>query len=76
MRKASLLLVSLVAITLASCVSTVPVKLPLPPALVLPKISASELECLSDSTYSTLVERDALQAERIKTLEGIIRTTH
>ena len=54
----------------------VTVSLPIPPALSLPEIAADEMMCLSEQAYSDLVIRDMLQAERITTLENIIRSTH
>jgi len=65
------------AIILVSACTTVPVKVALktPPPLILPKMSATELSCMSDDVYTRLVRRDTMQAERIKTLRAIIETT-
>ena len=70
------LILTLTVITLASCghIQQNP-KLPLPPELVLPKIQASELICLPDSTIGKMVKRDKLLQARIKTLIGIISVT-
>lgn len=71
----ALILIS--AITLASCASQVPVAIELqtPPELVLPKINADELECLTPEAYEKLVSRDILQSQRIITLTDIINST-
>lgn len=50
--------------------------LPVPDRPNLPRIPSAELECLTDAAYEALVERDATQAEHIKRLEAILRTTH
>jgi hypothetical protein len=50
----------------------------LPPELVIPqelRISADELQCLSDETVSKLIKRDMIKDARIETLKGIIRAT-
>ncbi len=65
-----------VIILSSACVSDpVAVKLPLPPPIELPRIPADELQCLSNDAYAALVRRDKLRAERISTLESIIRST-
>ena len=72
------LLILLVAIISSSCATTAPpvaAELPLPPPVELPRIRAESLMCLTDATYAALVRRDRLQAERIRTLESIIRST-
>ena len=62
-------------IILSSCATTpVVVELPLPPELVLPKVTGS-LDCIAQEDYDILVKRDKLQAERRKTLRSIIETT-
>lgn len=72
-------LLAAVAIILAvsACASpgVAPLRLSLPPPLVLPTIPESSLECLSDEAYGLLVERDVRQRGRIRTLENIIRAT-
>lgn len=50
--------------------------LPIPDRPALPRISATDLECLSDEAYEALVKRDAMQAAHIERLEAIILTTH
>lgn len=50
-------------------------RLPVPDSPALPRIAAGSLECLSDQAYVSLVARDVMQAEHIKRLEAIIRTT-
>ena len=73
-------LMLLAAIILSSACATsqttpVPVRLQVPPPLVLPKIRAEELSCLSDDTYSSLVRIVKMLKARNETLENIIRTT-
>lgn len=69
--KLSLLLA--VTLILSSCttVKYIPVSLPLPPPLTV-NLTEEELACLSDTTYEKIVLMD----KRIKTLEGIIRSSH
>jgi hypothetical protein len=77
-QKPSLLILTSAIILISSCAANtipVPVKLDLPPALVLPKV-AGPLDCLSSDVYETLVIRDRMQTERITTLESIIKSTH
>lgn len=68
-------LVLAAALILSSCATEV-VKLPLPPPLSLPKIQEQALRCLDDTTYEALVVRDEMLVQRVRTLEGIILTTH
>lgn len=72
MRIALLLAATLI---LSSCstwnTKYVPVSLPLPPPLTV-NLTEEELACLSDTTYEKIVLMD----KRIKTLEGIILSTH
>jgi hypothetical protein len=46
--------------------------LPLPDRPALPRIQPDALMCLSDDTYTILVERDAIQSAHIDRLEAII----
>ena len=67
------------AIILASgCTTTryIQTPLPLPPELVIEKISGDQLQCLSDATYKSLVRIDRAKTSRIETLKSIIETTH
>ena len=66
------------AIILASGCATnfVTNPLPLPEPLVLPKVEGSELQCLTDEAYESMVKRDKLQGARIETLRRIIEGTH
>lgn len=50
--------------------------LKLPPELIVPTISAQEVECLSDETFLKIMKRDKLKSARIETLKTVIRTTH
>jgi len=68
--------VILLAITLSSCGSLEPVRLPLPPPLVTPTVTRDEVKCLSDDAYERLVIRDRLKDARIKTLTDVIKSTH
>ena len=52
------------------------VELPLPEPLVLPKISAEELDHVEDDVYTRLVIIFRMLKERNKTLRAIIETTH
>lgn len=71
------LLILLSAMALASCGSIcAPAKLPLPPENVYPKIEATELVCVSDSTYKKLNTRRAMCESRVKTLRNTIKSTH
>lgn len=79
-RKLLTIWILLSAIILASCgglraMPTTP-QLPIPPALVLPKIQGAELGCLAAGVYRKLVVRDVMQKTRINTLEFIIKATH
>ena len=76
MRK--LILIPLIVLISISCANRVPVSvaLPLPPALELPSINVTELQCLSPEAYARLVNRDIVQTERRATLRSIIETTH
>ena len=51
-------------------------KLPLPPELIVPTISKSEVMCLTDEVRDRIKKRDKLKSARILTLIGIIKTTH
>jgi hypothetical protein len=48
------------ALAMSGCTTTVyrPVVLPLPVRPVLTPLKASDLQCLSDSTYTTIVNRE------------------
>lgn len=70
------LIVITTCIILSSCGGGHVAKLPLPAELVLPRIPASDLECLSDDTSHALAKRDRLQTQRRETLRNIIKTTH
>ena len=50
--------------------------LKLPPELIVPTISAQEVECLSDKTFLKIMKRDKLKSARIETLTNIIKSTH
>jgi hypothetical protein len=45
------------------------------PRPVLPKISAQELQCLSDETYQKLFDRQRLVVEYASSLEAILDST-
>lgn len=70
MRKLTLLAAT---IFLSSC--SFAVKLPLPPQPDYPTVTASELQCLSDTAYESLVRRDKLKSAHIERLENIIKST-
>lgn len=75
--KVKLLVLLMMVIFLTSC-SSVPAKakLPLPPALVVPKITLDEVSCLPESVKIKIKKRDQLKSKRIITLENTIKTTH
>jgi len=50
-------------------------KLPLPPELVYPVITAQEVQCLTDNAFNKIKKRDKLKSARIHTLTEIINTT-
>ena len=65
------------AMVLSSCCGTPnQARLPLPQDLVYPKITAEELQCLSDSAYKRLNERRIMCESRIETLKNTIKKTH
>lgn len=61
---------------LCACSTVTPVSLPIPPEPVYPKISGQDMRCLSDDAYSKIIKRDKMKSAHIKTLEGIIKSTH
>lgn len=72
--KTNLLLIC--SLLVVGCTTVQAVKLPIPPPLNLPKIQKSELSCLSNGTVGKLVKRDKLLKARIRTLKGILGSTH
>ncbi len=52
-----------------------PAPLPLPALPDLPRIPSAELQCLSDSAYTALVERDAKLNAYVLQLRAIIEET-
>ena len=70
------IVVVLTFIILTSCGGGRIAKLPLPAELVLPSITAGELECVADEALKNLVIRDELQTNRRLALRKIIKTTH
>lgn len=64
------------ALILASChhapVTAEPPIKPLPQRPLLPVISAGEMQCLSDETYTKLATREWLRRQHIELLELII----
>lgn len=73
-------LILVAAIILSSACASNPVavvaKLPIPPRPDMPAIASTDLMCISDDTYRTLVTRDKLWTNRVETLENIIESTH
>jgi len=51
-------------------------RLPLPPELTYPVITAQEVSCLTDGAFNKIKKRDKLKSARIHTLTEIIKTTH
>jgi len=50
--------------------------LKLPPKLIVPTISASEVSCLTNNVFNKIKKRDKLKSARIETLRNIIKSTH
>ena len=71
MKNLSLLLAVTLIVSSCTTVKYQPVQIPLPPPLNV-NLTEAELACLSDTTYEKIVLMD----KRIKTLEGIILSTH
>lgn len=66
-----------IGLVLVSCCGTPnQAKLPLPPELNYPTISAESLACLTDKTYEALNVRRVMCEARIKTLRETIKSTH
>ena len=66
-----------VTLSLSGCAHTPSApRLPIPERPVLPTIQAAEVACLTDETYTRLVQRERLLRAHIETLEQIIKTTH
>lgn len=82
MNKRTLLATAIILITLgintgcASRIEYISQPLPLPVRPVLPHVNASDLECISDTTYSALVNRETLLRHYAEDLEIIISSTH
>ena len=74
------LAIGLIFLILSGCASEqvqyINTPLPIPPEPSYPTIAADELQCLSNDTYYKLVHRDILRKYYIKTLIGIIQSTH
>ena len=68
---------ALTLISLVSCTSVayLPVKLELPPKPAIPNLTNKELECVSQPTYRTLVQRDLAHNFYIGRLEAVIKAT-
>ena len=66
-----------VLIWISACTSgnNVRTPLPLPDALIVPRVTIAEYQCVSDAVAEKIVTRDLLFRERITTLENIIKTT-
>lgn len=77
-KKALMMALVTILISLGSCakVRYQPTPLPLPARPVLPQVSATELQCLSDKAYKRLVLRQLLLRQYSESLESIIQTTH
>lgn len=58
-----------------SCPTVEPVQLPQVPTPVLPKIEAGDLECLQQTAYEALVERDARLKAALGECQAILRST-
>ena len=60
----------------SGCATTRPhAPLPVPERPVLPRVTAQELQCLSDATYEKLVRRHQLLRDYAEDLETIIEAT-
>ena len=77
MKTLRILILLTATIFLSSCITRyVNVPLPLPERPVLPLIESSHLQCIDDSTFSSLVLRDRLLQNHVTRLESIIKQTH
>lgn len=70
---------ALIALVLAGCAPKVvyqqtPIYAPERPAL--PRIAGETLQCLSDETYTAIIERDRELKLYSETLEALIEATH
>jgi hypothetical protein len=82
MNKKTLLATAIILITLgintgcASRIEYVSQPLPLPVRPILPPVTANDLECVSDTAYDALVNRETLLRHYAEDLETIISSTH
>ncbi len=67
---------SLVGCSVAPEIRYIQEPLTLPPRPVLPRLSADDVQCLTDDAYRRLVERDMYRRQYAEELEAIIRSTH
>lgn len=69
----------LLALALSACTQKVvyqQVPIYAPPRPVLPLIMRDKLQCLSDETYTAIVERDRALKTYSESLEALIEATH
>lgn len=66
----------LVGCTSAPEVRYIQEPLALPPRPVLPRLSADDVQCLTDDAYRRLVARDIGRRQYAEQLEAIIQSTH
>ena len=71
-----ILLTAIILVNGCTTVKYVTTPLTMPDPIVLPKIDGAGMQCLSEATYATLVQRDRLQTARRNTLREIISSTH
>ena len=66
------------ALIISGCAHDAPAghaQLHVPPRMALPAVQKSELQCLTDDVAKRLKLRQTILIGRVKTLEGIIRST-
>jgi len=77
MRLKTIILLIVTSFWISAC-GSIPTqaKLPLPPELTYPVITAQEVSCLTDNVFNKIKKRDKLKSARIETLKAIILSTH
>lgn len=79
MKRAAILPVLACAAILAGCAPTVllrPVALPVPAEPALVPVKASQVQCLSDSTYTTIVDRENALRHWAQELRAVIEANN
>lgn len=74
MKKLILVLI-LISVTACTSIEYVPLRLALPAKTLVPALTNKAIECVDQSTYSTLVHRDLAHNFYIGRLEAVIKST-